>query len=81
MTVLGQKHHYNVKLLKGYDMSIILKDNRVCPKAGRDPFTRKQEKEEWFVIQIPYERIAISGKATYQQKLSNSLQSTISTSF
>ena len=62
MTVLGQKNHYNVKLLKGYGVSIILKDNRLCLKGGRDPFTGEQETEEWFVSQIPYERIVISGK-------------------
>lgn len=62
MTVLGQKNHYNVKLLKGYGVSINLKDNRLCLKGGRDPFTGGQDTEEWFVSQIPYERIVISGK-------------------
>ena len=62
MTVAGQKNHYNVKLLKGYGASINLKDNRICLKGGRDPFTGEQDAEEWFVTQIPYERIVISGK-------------------
>jgi CRISPR-associated protein Cas1 len=62
MTVAGHKNHYNVKLLKGYGVSINLKDNRLCLKGGRDPFTGEQEIEEWFVSQIPYERIVISGK-------------------
>ena len=62
MTVAGQKNHYNVKLLKGDGVSIQLKDNRLCLKGGRDPFTGEQETEEWFVSQIPYERIVISGK-------------------
>jgi CRISP-associated protein Cas1 len=62
MTVTGQKNHYNVKLLKGYGVSINLKDNRICLKGGRDPFTGEQGQEEWFVTQIPYERIVISGK-------------------
>lgn len=62
MTIAGQKNHYNVKLLKGYGVSINLKDNRICLKGGRDPFTGEQECEEWFVSQIPYERIVISGK-------------------
>jgi CRISPR-associated protein Cas1 len=62
MTVAGQKNHYNVKLLKGYGVSINLKNNRLCLKGGRDPFTGEQETEEWFVSQIPYERIVISGK-------------------
>ena len=62
MTGAGQKNHYNVKLLKGYGVSINLKDNRLCLKGGRDPFTGEQEMEEWFVSQIPYERIVVSGK-------------------
>src|SRR5689334_21871199 len=62
MTVLGQKNHYNVKLLKGYGVAIRLKDSKVCLKGGSDPFTGEQETEEWFVTQIPYERIVVSGK-------------------
>lgn len=31
-------------------------------KGGCDPFTGEQETEEWFVTQIPYGRIVISGK-------------------
>ena len=62
MTVAGLRNHYNVKLLKGYGVSINLKDNRLSLKGGRDPFTGEQETEEWFVSQIPYERIVISGK-------------------
>jgi len=62
MTVAGQRNHYNVKLLKGYGVSINLKGSRICLKGGRDPFTGEQEIEEWFVSQIPYERIVISGK-------------------
>jgi CRISPR-associated protein Cas1 len=53
MTVAGQKNHYNVKLLKGYGVSINLKDNRLCLKGVRDPFKSEQETEEWFVYQIP----------------------------
>ena len=62
MTVKGQKNHYNVKLLKGYGVSINLKDNKICLKGGRDPFSGEQESEDWFVTQIPYERIVVSGK-------------------
>lgn len=62
MTVAGQKNHCSVKPLKGYGVSINLKDNRICLKSGRDPFTGEQETEEWSVTQIPYERIVISGK-------------------
>ncbi|WP_292643366.1 CRISPR-associated endonuclease Cas1 [Nitrososphaera sp.] len=62
MTLKGKKNHYGVKLLRGYGVSINLKDNRICLKGGRDPFTGEQGTEEWFVTQIPYERIVISGK-------------------
>ena len=62
MTVQGQKNHYNVKLLKGYGVSINLKDNRLCLKGGREPFTGEQEAKEWFVTQKKYERIVICGK-------------------
>jgi CRISPR-associated protein Cas1 len=55
-------HHYNVKLLKGYGASISLKNNKVCLRGGKDIFTGQQEIEEWFVTQIPYERIVIAGK-------------------
>jgi len=62
MTLVGKKNHYNVKLLRGYGASISLKVNRICLKNGADPFTGEAEKEEWFVTQIPYERIVIAGK-------------------
>src|SRR5579884_481701 len=62
MTLKGQKNHYNVKLLRGYGASITLKGNKVCLKDGKDVFTGTQEVEEWFVTQIPYERIVIAGK-------------------
>ena len=32
MTVTGQKNHYNAKLLKGYGVSLNLKENRICTK-------------------------------------------------
>lgn len=62
MTLKGKKNHYNVKLLKGYGCGIRMSGNRVVLKHGTDPFTGKQETEEWFVTQIPYERIVIAGK-------------------
>ena len=62
MTVKGQKNHYNVKLLRGYGVSICLKNNKVCLRGGSDVFTGEYDKEEWLVTQIPYERIMISGK-------------------
>ena len=51
-----------MKRLKGYGFSISQKEKLVCLKGGRDSFTCNQEKEEWFVSQITYERIVISGK-------------------
>jgi CRISP-associated protein Cas1 len=49
MTLKGKRNHYNVKLLRGYDVSISLKENGVCLKGGRDPLTAEQEVEEWFL--------------------------------
>jgi hypothetical protein len=54
MTVKGQKNHYNVKVLRGHGVSISLKNNRVCLRGGSDVFTGEYE---WFVTQIPYERL------------------------
>lgn len=31
-------------------------------KDGTEPFTGEQEIEEWFVCQVPYEKILIAGK-------------------
>jgi CRISPR-associated protein Cas1 len=62
MTLRGKKNHYNVKLLRGYGVSISLRNNKVCLKGGKDIFTGQSEREEWFVTQIPYERIVIAGK-------------------
>jgi CRISP-associated protein Cas1 len=61
MTIKGKVNHYNIKVLRGYGVSIKLKDNRVVLQNGYDFFTKTQEKEEWFVTQIPYEKIVISG--------------------
>ena len=62
MTQKGRKYNHSIKLLRGYGVSIGLKNNRVCLRGGTDIFTGEAEKEEWFVNQIPYERIMISGK-------------------
>ena len=62
MTLKGKKNHYNIKPLRGYGVSIYLKNNHIVLKDGIDIFTNKSEKEEWFVTQIPYEKIVISGK-------------------
>jgi CRISP-associated protein Cas1 len=49
VTLKGQKNHYNVKFLKGYGISVNLKENKLILKNGYDYFTKQQEQEEWFV--------------------------------
>jgi len=61
LTLLGKHNHYNVKLLRGYGVSIRLKDNRVCLENGLDILTGKRETEEWLVTEIPCEIVVISG--------------------
>ena len=62
MTLVGKKNHYNVKLLRGYGVSINLKDNRIILKNGQHDITGKSETEEYFVTRMPYEKIVISGR-------------------
>lgn len=62
MTLLKQKNHYNVKFLKGYGHSVSLKDNRIILKNGLNPFSDKRDQEEWFITNLPYEKIVLSGK-------------------
>lgn len=62
MTLPGKKNHYNVKLLRGYGVSINLKDNRIILKNGQHDITGKSETEEYFVTRMPYEKIVISGR-------------------
>jgi len=62
VTNLGKKNHYNIKLLRGYGISITLKNNKIILKDGSDDITGKTNMESWFVKQIPYEKIVISGK-------------------
>ncbi|GFN42015.1 MAG: hypothetical protein YK1312THETA_2170005, partial [Marine Group I thaumarchaeote] len=61
MTLKDHKNHYNIKLLRGYGASINIKENKIILKNGSHDITGKQEKEEWFVTKIPYEKIVISG--------------------
>ena len=61
MTTKGQKNHYNVKFLKGYGHSISVKNSKIILKDCHDPFS-EPEKEEWFVKNMPYEKIVLSGK-------------------
>lgn len=69
MTLKGQRNHYNVKLLRGYGVSISLKNNHLVLKNGQNDITGISEKEEWFVSKIPYEKIVISGKGCVSLKL------------
>jgi len=62
MTLKGQKSHFNVKFLKGYGISIKMQDNKIILKDGLNPFTDKQDSECWFVSNMPYEKIVLSGK-------------------
>jgi len=61
MTIRGQKNHYNVKFLKGYGHSISVKNSKIILKDCHDPFS-EPKKEEWFVKNMPYEKIVLSGK-------------------
>lgn len=62
MTLKHKRNHYNVKLLRGYGVSISLNDSKIILKNGRHDVTGEQESEEWFVNNIPYEKIILSGK-------------------
>lgn len=62
MTLSGKKNHYNVKFLKGYGHSVSLKDNKIILKNGLNPFSDTQDREEWFITNLPYEKIVLSGK-------------------
>lgn len=61
MTLKGQKNHYNVKFLKGYGHSISVKNSKIILKDNHDPFS-EPETEEWFVKNMPYEKIVMQGK-------------------
>ena len=59
MSFTGKRNHYNVKLLRGYGVSINVKDNRLILKNGQNDITGISDKEKWFVSKIPYEKIVI----------------------
>ena len=61
MTLKNHKNHYNVKFLKGYGHSISVKNSKIILKDNHDPFS-EPETEEWFVKNMPYEKIVLSGK-------------------
>jgi len=58
----NRRNHYNVKLLRGYGVSISLKNSKIILKDGSHPSTGESESEEWFVNHMPYEKIILSGK-------------------
>ena len=61
MTLKGKQNHYNIKFLKGYGFSINVKDSKIVLKNNYDPF-KEPEVEEWYVKNMPYEKIVLSGK-------------------
>lgn len=61
MTLKGRKNHYNIKFLKGYGHSISVKNSKIILKDNHDPFS-KPTQEEWFVKNMPYEKIVMQGK-------------------
>jgi len=62
MTLKGKKNHYNIKVLTGYGVSVTVKNHKLILKNGLDPFSNTQEVEEWFITNLPYEKILICGK-------------------
>jgi len=62
LTLRGKKNHYNVKLLRGYGVSISLKNNKIILRNDRNIFSGVSDVEEWFVTGIPYEKIVVSGR-------------------
>ena len=61
MTLKGHKPHFNIKFLKGYGHSISVKNSKIILKDCHDPFTPPTT-EEWFVKNMPYSKIVLSGK-------------------
>ena len=50
---LKSKLHYNIKLLKGYGISIKQKDNQIHLTDGADPFTNQRETESHYITEFP----------------------------
>lgn len=53
MTLKNQRNHYNVKLLRGYGISINVKGNQLILKNSQNDIAGQSEKEEWIVSKIP----------------------------
>lgn len=45
MTEKSQRNHFNIKLLRGYGVSINLKNNHLVLKNGQNDITGQSEKE------------------------------------
>ena len=56
-----RKQHFHVKFLKGYGHSISVKNSKIILKNCHDPFSEPST-EEWFIKNMPYERIILQGK-------------------
>jgi len=56
-----QEQYFHVKFLKGYGFCIKVKDSKLILKNCYDPFA-PPEIEEWFVKDMPYDRIILQGK-------------------
>ncbi len=56
------ERNHRVKLLRGYGMSITLKNNQIILKNGKHFYEKEHEIECYFPSRFPYERIVISGK-------------------
>jgi len=54
------RNHYNIKFLSGYGISIKQKDNQIILQHKPDPFS-EPDKEEWYVDNMPYEKLVVSG--------------------
>jgi CRISPR-associated protein Cas1 len=61
MPTKSKRNHYNVKFLKGHGHSISVKNSKIILKDNHDPFS-KPTQEEWFVKNMPYEKIVLQGK-------------------
>jgi len=57
---LNKNHH--VKLLRGFGLSIITKENQIILKNGKHFYEKEHEIESYFPKKFPYERLVISGK-------------------
>jgi len=55
------QQYSHVKFLKGYGFSISVKNSKIILKNCYDPFP-EPEIEEWFIKDMPYQRLILQGK-------------------